>query len=169
MDGHSSHVTANMIAFCMGHVIYLLILPPHCSHFLQPLDISIFGPLKRTLALDTDAVARLGFGRIRLRGLDGNLGTSKSKGNELDQSILSGRSHAGLVPLESMKVLEKLPPRQDRDDKHPAALLHRATGTCRCFIAPLLIALSYAKANALLNSTLRGTIFFRRCVAKPKG
>jgi hypothetical protein len=47
MDGHGSHITANVIAFCIRHAIDLLILPPHTSHTLQPLDVSVFSPLKR--------------------------------------------------------------------------------------------------------------------------
>ncbi|KYG44865.1 hypothetical protein M433DRAFT_155121, partial [Acidomyces richmondensis BFW] len=39
MDGHSSHITADFIAFCIDNAIDILILPPHCSHALQPLDI----------------------------------------------------------------------------------------------------------------------------------
>ncbi len=31
---------------CYQHNIYLLFLPPHCSHVLQPLDLSVFSPLK---------------------------------------------------------------------------------------------------------------------------
>lgn len=65
MDGHGSHITANVIAFCMEHAIDLLILPPHTSHMLQPLDISIFSPLKRALAAETDAILRLDSGRIQ--------------------------------------------------------------------------------------------------------
>lgn len=34
IDGHGSHITANVIAHCMEHAIDLLILPPHCSHVL---------------------------------------------------------------------------------------------------------------------------------------
>ncbi|KYG41120.1 hypothetical protein M433DRAFT_159418, partial [Acidomyces richmondensis BFW] len=40
MDGHSSHITADFIAFCIDNAIDILILPPHCSHALQPLDVS---------------------------------------------------------------------------------------------------------------------------------
>jgi len=64
MDGHSSHITANMIAYCMRHAIDLLILPPHTSYVLQPLDVSVFSPLKRALAVETDAASRPDPGRI---------------------------------------------------------------------------------------------------------
>ena len=34
MDGHGSHITANVISHCMQNAIDLLILPPHTSHVL---------------------------------------------------------------------------------------------------------------------------------------
>ena len=64
MDGRISHVTAKLIAFCMKHLIDLLILPPHCSHFLRPLEVSVSAPLKWALMLETDATSRLDSGRI---------------------------------------------------------------------------------------------------------
>jgi hypothetical protein len=44
MDGHSRHITSDMIALCMENDIDLLILPPYCSHLLQPLDVGVYGP-----------------------------------------------------------------------------------------------------------------------------
>ncbi|APA05500.1 hypothetical protein SS1G_09941 [Sclerotinia sclerotiorum 1980 UF-70] len=44
MDGHSSHITGSFIAFCIEKEIDLLILPPYCSHLLQPLDIAVNSP-----------------------------------------------------------------------------------------------------------------------------
>ena len=64
LDGHSSHITAKFIAYCMDNKIDLLVLPPHTSHVLQPLDISIFQPLKRALATETDCLAALNLERI---------------------------------------------------------------------------------------------------------
>lgn len=46
LDGHGSHETTEFIYTCFLHNIYLLFLPPHTSHVLQPLDLSIFSPLK---------------------------------------------------------------------------------------------------------------------------
>jgi len=48
----------------MRHAIDLLILPPHTSYVLQPLDVSVFSPLKRALAVETDAASRPDPGRI---------------------------------------------------------------------------------------------------------
>lgn len=60
MDGHSSHITGNMIALCIENNIDLLILPPHCSHLLQPLDVGVYGPLKRFHAQEVDRYTRAG-------------------------------------------------------------------------------------------------------------
>ncbi|RAL60151.1 hypothetical protein DID88_000776 [Monilinia fructigena] len=65
MDGHSSHITGSFIAFCIEKDIDLLILPPHCSHLLQPLDIEVYGPMKRYHALEVDRYSRAGVKRIQ--------------------------------------------------------------------------------------------------------
>jgi DDE superfamily endonuclease len=54
MDNHSSHVNVKVIDYCKNHGIILLTFPPHCSHKLQPLDRSLFGPLKRYYNMESD-------------------------------------------------------------------------------------------------------------------
>ncbi|KAK6225250.1 transposase [Colletotrichum tabaci] len=46
LDGHGSHTTTDFMWLCYINNIHLLFLPPHTSHVLQPLDQSVFGPLK---------------------------------------------------------------------------------------------------------------------------
>ena len=58
IDSHSSHVTARFIAFCITSKIDLFLLPPHSSHKTQPLDLSIFGPLKTAINLEVDRIFR---------------------------------------------------------------------------------------------------------------
>jgi len=65
MDGHSSHITARVIQFCVDKAIDLLIMPPHCSHILQPLDVSVFAPFKRALAAEADALSRSEISRLK--------------------------------------------------------------------------------------------------------
>jgi hypothetical protein len=46
-DGHSSHITMEVIKLAQDNDIHLLCLPSHTTHILQPLDIiSVFKPLK---------------------------------------------------------------------------------------------------------------------------
>jgi 4-hydroxybenzoate polyprenyltransferase len=47
LDGHGSHETTEFMWECYSNNIHLLFLPPHTSHVLQPLDLSIFAPLKQ--------------------------------------------------------------------------------------------------------------------------
>lgn len=55
MDNHRSHVTIKVIVIAIEHGITILTLPPHCSHKLQPLDVGVFGPLKKSYAVQCDA------------------------------------------------------------------------------------------------------------------
>ena len=47
LDGHGSHETTDFLWKCLEHDIYLLFLPAHTSHVLQPLDLTVFSSLKR--------------------------------------------------------------------------------------------------------------------------
>ena len=58
IDGYSSHVTARFIAFCITSKIDLFLLPPHSLYKTQPLNISIFGPLKTAINLEVDRIFR---------------------------------------------------------------------------------------------------------------
>ena len=49
----------------MQHATDLLVLPPHTSHVLQPLDLSNFAPVKRALAAETYLAARLDSGLMQ--------------------------------------------------------------------------------------------------------
>jgi hypothetical protein len=56
INGHSSHVTPWFIAYCIISKIDLFLLPPHSLHKTQPLDLSIFGPLKTAFNLEVDRI-----------------------------------------------------------------------------------------------------------------
>ena len=44
-DVRGSHVTGEFIGYCFTNEIYLLTYPPHTTHSLQPLDVSVFSQL----------------------------------------------------------------------------------------------------------------------------
>ena len=46
MDGHASHKTPGLLEMAQAENIHVLCLPPHCTHFLQPLDRTVFGHFK---------------------------------------------------------------------------------------------------------------------------
>lgn len=48
VDGHYSHITYNVVACAKEKGIHLLCFPPHLTHILQPLDVGVYGPVKKT-------------------------------------------------------------------------------------------------------------------------
>lgn len=46
MDNHSSHVNLRVVEFARQNSIIIVTFPPHCSHKLQPLDVTVYGPFK---------------------------------------------------------------------------------------------------------------------------
>ena len=47
-DGHFSHMSIALIKRARDLGIHLFCLPPNTTHILQPLDVSVFGPMKRS-------------------------------------------------------------------------------------------------------------------------
>lgn len=45
VDGHNSHMNLQFVEECDKLRIILIILPPHSTHQLQPLDVGLFSPL----------------------------------------------------------------------------------------------------------------------------
>lgn len=48
-DGHSTHITFDIIETARQSDVHLFVLPPHSSHLLQPLDVSVFSQFKKHL------------------------------------------------------------------------------------------------------------------------
>ncbi|KKA21666.1 hypothetical protein T310_4295 [Rasamsonia emersonii CBS 393.64] len=46
LDGHGSHLTPQFDELCAQNNIIPICMPAHSSHLLQPLDVSVFAPLK---------------------------------------------------------------------------------------------------------------------------
>ena len=46
LDNHESHITLPTIDYARDNGVVMLTLPPHCSHKLQPLDRTVYGPFK---------------------------------------------------------------------------------------------------------------------------
>lgn len=55
VDNHSSHLDSEVLDYCKENGITLLSFPAHCSHKLQPLDRSVYGPFKKFVNSACDA------------------------------------------------------------------------------------------------------------------
>ena len=105
IDGHGSHETTDFMYLCFQHNIYLLYLPPHTSHVVQPLDLSVFSSLKHSyrkqigyLSIQTDSspVGKQNFLICYQKARKDGLTTS---------NIKSGWKASGLWPVSSAKPL----------------------------------------------------------------
>jgi hypothetical protein len=91
----------------MQNAIDLLIMPTHCSHVLQPLDVSVYAPLKRALGKETDKVARLDSSRVeRVQWTEMYMRAHKTAFSM--SNICSGWCATGLYPLYPGVVLDKV-------------------------------------------------------------
>jgi hypothetical protein len=109
IDGHSSHVTARFIAYCITSKIDLFLLPPHSSHKTQPLDLSIFGPLKTAINLEVDRIFR--HSTMRLLRVEWTSAYIKARARCFKpSSIESGFRKAGIYPFYPEILLSTLTP-----------------------------------------------------------
>lgn len=99
LDGHASHKNLDALEYAKTHGVIPLCLPPHCTHRMQPLDVSFFAPLdayynrEATLWLKNHPGRTIGlyqvseiFGRA--------YGSAASVGN-----VTSGFEKSGIYPL----------------------------------------------------------------------
>lgn len=105
VDGHGSHTSEEFMSRCFLNNVYLLFLPAHTSHILQPLDLGCFSSLKaayrklvseHTALTDTTEVGKAHFLEFY----------SKARQSGLrEQCIRSGCKAAGLYPKNIAKPL----------------------------------------------------------------
>jgi DDE superfamily endonuclease len=57
LNGHESHIPTNFIYECEIHNVKLFYLSAHSSHVTQPLNLSIFSPVKHHYRKEIDTIA----------------------------------------------------------------------------------------------------------------
>jgi DDE superfamily endonuclease/Tc5 transposase DNA-binding domain len=127
-DGHDSHISADFIRHCIANRIVLMLLPPHCSHLMQPLDVGIFFPLKQAIACFLDQIYRTGIARLqKIEWLESFIQAREKALNK--QNILGAWRGAGIYPLNPSKVLDKLTSTRKPSPSDSSTILLIATST----------------------------------------
>ena len=109
IDGHSSHLTERFIGFCIAKNVDLFCLPPHSSHLTQPLDLSIFGPLKTALTFEVDRIFQSSTSRLpRVEWVEAFIKACNKVFRP--PSILSGFQKGGIYPYAPEVLLSTLDP-----------------------------------------------------------
>ena len=152
-DGHDSHISGSFIAHCLLNKILLFILPPHTSHLLQPLDVAIFGPLKKrlTAALEHLNAAQL----VRIQKHEWMQAYIKARTEVFDtQHINSAWRGAGLFPFNPKRALRTIEKETTPEAETPThATPYEAFDQVFVNSSPP-DAQSLQKANELLLSTI---------------
>ena len=109
VDGHSSHVNLQFVELCDKLRILLLILPPHTTHRLQPLDVSLFGPLATfyTNGLNQLASNSLGMVSMTKRAFWSCFWSAWQQAFT-EKNIASGFQKTGIWPINPEPMLAKL-------------------------------------------------------------
>ena len=107
LDGHSSHLTAEFDAFCKENAIICLCMPAHASYLLQPLDVGVFGPLKRSYGKLLEQWMISGNNHIDKEDFL-SLYLPTCKWVFTSENICKGFTGAGLKPLDKERVLLKI-------------------------------------------------------------
>jgi DDE superfamily endonuclease/Tc5 transposase DNA-binding domain/helix-turn-helix, Psq domain len=107
-DGHDSHITGSFVGYCYDNKILLLILPAHSSHRTQPLDVGVFGPLKRIMASKLEPLLQTRIARLDKAEWAGCFAAAHNDAFTV-QNIKSGFRATGIYPFLPSKLLHQTP------------------------------------------------------------
>lgn len=99
LDNHSSHPDLKVINFARDNGIVMLTFPPHCSHKLQPIDLSVYGPFKGALRTAFNDWQDLNSGGQILIHLIAELSRKPYECSFSTANIISSFSKSGLFPF----------------------------------------------------------------------
>merc|ERR1712070_161628 len=113
VDGHGSHVNAKFLDWCEQHKILLAVYPPHSTHRLQPLDVSVFAPLANYYSQALDDLVRRSEGHTSISKRDFfSLFWSAFDKAFTQENIASAWSNTGIWPFDPQIVLKSFPEAQ---------------------------------------------------------
>jgi hypothetical protein len=125
MDQHSTHCSYELLHFAEDNHVTIYYLPSHTTHYLQPVDYSLFRPLKRAYHAAEDASFWSGLPTNMFR-VPILFGTAWKKACTPD-NIKAGFRGTGIFPFDPEHVLQQLEARRDDNIclQTPADQLHR--------------------------------------------
>lgn len=106
VDGHGSHVNMKFLNWCERHRILVAIYPPHSTHRLQPLDVSVFAPLAHHYSQGLDSLIRQSEGCTAMSKRDFfAIFWPAFERAFTEKNIASAWSKTGILPFNPQKVL----------------------------------------------------------------
>ncbi|XP_034144044.1 uncharacterized protein LOC105018472 isoform X2 [Esox lucius] len=99
LDNHASHLCLRGIDYCQANGVVLLSFPPHCSHKLQPLERSVYGPLRRCTNRAIDCWMNTHLGETLSIHLIPGLMANALASSATPANIMDGFRCTGIWPL----------------------------------------------------------------------
>jgi hypothetical protein len=129
VDGHSSHVNLQFIEWADRHRILIMILPPHSTHRLQPLDVSLFQPLATAYSQQISKLMSDSLGLVSMnKRLFWPMFKASWQASFSEKNITSAFAKTGIFPYKPSEVLDKI----TRPAPPPAPISQERTPmTCR--------------------------------------
>jgi hypothetical protein len=120
-DNLSSHISMAVITACRANDIAFICLPPNATDKLQPLDVGVFGPLKKAwrailTAYKEEHPKEAGINKCHFPALLKKLLDEAKPGRHL----LAAFKKCGLVPVDVEKAVERIPSRNMETDSELA-------------------------------------------------
>lgn len=106
LDNHVSHCSLAAILFCRDNGINMITFPPHTSHKLQPLDITVFGPFKKYLTSSFNDFLVSNPGRVITIYDIPSLSATPFQKSFVSESICKGFAMAGIYPFDRLAIPE---------------------------------------------------------------
>ena len=117
VDGHNSHVNMRFLDYCNKHRILVAVFPPHATHRLQPLDVSLFGPLSQFYSQNLDSWIYSTGGIVSLSKREfWHLFWPSFESAFTCENIASGWMKTGLQPKDSEMVLSQIRPQTSKSN-----------------------------------------------------
>jgi hypothetical protein len=127
-DNLASHISPNVIKLCKDNDISFVCLPPNSTDKLQPLDVGVFAPLKKSwrLVLSTfkkEYPKEVGIPKCVFPSLLKKLLDTCNPG----QYLAAAFDRCGLYPINPSRGMERIPSRDMEEDEGTVRALLSAT------------------------------------------
>ena len=127
LDNHGSHLTYEFIKFADEHGIVLFTLPPHTTHFLQPLDGLPFQVYKHYHGQAVTEAARDGYDTFERQEFLEKLPSIWQK-TFTGKTIQSSFKSCGLYPFNPSSIIDLLKKKMIKEDTPPIEIWYGEGG-----------------------------------------
>jgi len=107
MDGHGSHISIELIELARSKDIYLLCLPSHTTHVLQPLDVGVFKSFKSNFSKACSKYLAANPGRVITSDKLASLVAEAWPLSLTPLYILAGFKKTGIYPINPSEVNDR--------------------------------------------------------------